>query len=355
MPADVKEPAARDARLTGGRPAGQADRLPPPQYRESRWMLPAAEQSPVKPTFAERRMSLAKRFRRDRVYLLMLVPVVAFFIIFHYVPMYGALIAFKKVAPGKGYLAGEWIWFANFELFFNSIFFWRLLRNTFVLSFYSILFGFPIPILFALALNGIRRPYYKRFVQSVSYLPHFISTVIVVGMMVNFLSPVNGVVNRFIEAAGGSPIHFFNSVRWFRPLFVGSEIWQSFGWGSIIYLAALTTINPELYESATVDGASRLQRMWHIDLPGILPTIMILLILRMGSILAVGFERIILMYNPATYEVADVIQTYVYRRGVLQADVSYATAIGLFNSTINLVFLVVFNRVSRRITEISLW
>ena len=318
-------------------------------------MPPAVEQSPVKPTFAERRLSVAKRFRRDRVYLLMLVPVIAFFVIFHYVPMYGALIAFKKVAPGKGYLAGEWIWFANFELFFNSIFFWRLLRNTFVLSFYSILFGFPIPILFALALNGIRRPYYKRFVQSVSYLPHFISTVIVVGMMVNFLSPVNGVVNRFIEAAGGSPIHFFNSVRWFRPLFVGSEIWQSFGWGSIIYLAALTTINPELYESATVDGASRLQRMWHIDLPGILPTIMILLILRMGSILAVGFERIILMYNPATYEVADVIQTYVYRRGVLQADVSYATAIGLFNSTINLVFLVVFNRVSRRITEISLW
>ena len=318
-------------------------------------MPPAVEQSPVKPTFAERRLSVAKRFRRDRVYLLMLVPVIAFFVIFHYVPMYGALIAFKKVAPGKGYLAGEWIWFANFDLFFRSIFFWRLLRNTFVLSFYSILFGFPIPILFALALNGIRRPYYKRFVQSVSYLPHFISTVIVVGMMVNFLSPVNGVVNRFIEAAGGSPIHFFNSVRWFRPLFVGSEIWQSFGWGSIIYLAALTTINPELYESATVDGASRLQRMWHIDLPGILPTIMILLILRMGSILAVGFERIILMYNPATYEVADVIQTYVYRRGVLQADVSYATAIGLFNSTINLVFLVVFNRVSRRITEISLW
>ena len=318
-------------------------------------MLPAAEQLPVKPTVAERRRSLAKRFRRDRVYLLMLVPVVAFFVIFHYVPMYGALIAFKQVAPGKGYLAGEWIWFANFELFFSSIFFWRLLRNTFVLSFYSILFGFPIPILFALALNGIRRPYYKRFVQSVSYLPHFISTVIVVGMMVNFLSPVNGVVNRMIEAAGGSPIHFFNSVRWFRPLFVGSEIWQTFGWGSIIYLAALTTINPELYESATVDGASRLQRMWHIDLPGILPTVMILLILRMGSILAVGFERIILMYNPATYEVADVIQTYVYRRGVLQADVSFATAVGLFNSTINLVFLVVFNRVSRRITEISLW
>ena len=318
-------------------------------------MLPAAEQSPVKPTFAERRLSVAKRFRRDRVYLLMLVPVIAFFVIFHYVPMYGALIAFKKVAPGKGYLAGEWIWFANFELFFNSIFFWRLLRNTFVLSFYSILFGFPIPILFALALNGIRRPYYKRFVQSVSYLPHFISTVIVVGMMVNFLSPVNGVVNRFIEAAGGSPIHFFNSVRWFRPLFVGSEIWQSFGWGSIIYLAALTGINPELYESATVDGASRLQRMWHIDLPGILPTIMILLIFRMGSILAVGFERIILMYNPATYEVADVIQTYVYRRGVLQADVSFATAVGLFNQTINLVFLVAVNRASRRITEISLW
>lgn len=318
-------------------------------------MLPAAEHSPVKPTFAERRLSVAKRFRRDRVYLLMLVPVIAFFVIFHYVPMYGALIAFKKVAPGKGYLAGEWIWFANFELFFNSIFFWRLLRNTFVLSFYSILFGFPIPILFALALNGIRRPYYKRFVQSVSYLPHFISTVIVVGMMVNFLSPVNGVVNRFIEAAGGSPIHFFNSVRWFRPLFVGSEIWQTFGWGSIIYLAALTTINPELYESATVDGASRLQRMWHIDLPGILPTVMILLILRMGSILAVGFERIILMYHAGLYEVADVIQTYVYRRGVRQADVSFATAVGLFNSAINLVFLVVFNRVSRRITEISLW
>ena len=224
-----------------------------------------------------------------------------------------------------------------------------------MLSFYSILFGFPIPILFALALNGIRTPYYKRFVQSASYLPHFISTVIVVGMMVNFLSPVNGVVNQIIKSFGGAPLHFFNSARWFRPLYVGSEVWQSFGWGSIIYLAALTGINPELYEAATVDGASRLQRMWHIDLPGILPTIMILLILRMGGILAVGFERIILMYNPATYEVADVIQTYVYRRGVLQADVSFATAAGLFNSTINLIFLVAFNRFSRRITEISLW
>jgi putative aldouronate transport system permease protein len=318
-------------------------------------MLPTAEQSPAKPTFEEWRMSLAKRFRRDRAFLLMLAPVIAFFVIFHYVPMYGALIAFKEVAPGKGYMAGKWIWFANFELFFSSIFFWRLLRNTFVLSFYSILFGFPIPILFALALNGIRTPYYKRFVQSASYLPHFISTVIVVGMMVNFLSPVNGVVNQIIKSFGGAPLHFFNSARWFRPLYVGSEVWQSFGWGSIIYLAALTGINPELYEAATVDGASRLQRMWHIDLPGILPTIMILLILRMGGILAVGFERIILMYNPATYEVADVIQTYVYRRGVLQADVSFATAVGLFNSTINLIFLVAFNRFSRRITEISLW
>ena len=318
-------------------------------------MQRTAEQSPAKPTFDEWRMSLAKRFRRDRAFLLMLAPVIAFFVIFHYVPMYGALIAFKEVAPGKGYMAGKWIWFANFELFFSSIFFWRLLRNTFVLSFYSILFGFPIPILFALALNGIRTPYYKRFVQSASYLPHFISTVIVVGMMVNFLSPVNGVVNQIIKSFGGAPLHFFNSARWFRPLYVGSEVWQSFGWGSIIYLAALTGINPEQYEAATVDGASRLQRMWHIDLPGILPTIMILLIFRMGGILAVGFERIILMYNPATYEVADVIQTYVYRRGVLQADVSYATAVGLFNQTINLVFLVAVNRFSRRITEISLW
>ena len=285
----------------------------------------------------------------------MLVPVVAYFVVFHYVPMYGALIAFKELAPGKGYLAGPWIGFDNFKLFFESIFFWRLLRNTFLLSFYSLLFGFPAAILFALVLNELRQPNYKRFVQSVSYLPHFISTVIVVGMMVNFFSPVNGIVNQMIAHFGGKPFHFFNSASWFRPLYVGSEVWQSFGWGSIIYLAALAGINPELYESATVDGASRIQKIWHIDLPGILPTIMILLILRLGSVLVVGFEKVILMYNPATYEVADVIMTYVYRKGILHADVSFATAIGLFNSAINMVFLISFNWLSRRISEISLW
>ena len=285
----------------------------------------------------------------------MLLPVLAFFILFKYLPMYGALLAFKEFAPGQGFLAGKWIGFENFKLFFESIYFWRLMRNTFLLSFYSILFGFPAPIIFALIVNEVRQQSYKRFVQSVSYLPHFISTVIIVGMLVNFLSPIGGIVNQIIGRLGGKAIHFMNSARWFRTIYISSSVWQGFGWGSIIYLAALSRINPELYESAVMDGCSRLRKIWHINLPGILPTIMILLILRMGSILTVGFEKIILMYNPATYETADVIQTYVYRRGILHADISFSTAIGLFNSGISLIFLVVFNWVSKKVTEISLW
>ncbi len=296
-----------------------------------------------------------KNIKRDKYLLLLISPVIIYYIIFHYVPIYGALIAFKDYNPGLGLSNSPWVGFKWFKQFFDSFYFWRLIRNTLLLSVYGIIFGFPIPIIFALLLNETKDGLFKRSVQTISYLPHFISLVVVVGMMVNFLSPVDGIVNMFLKSLGKEPINFMGDPGWFRFLYVGSGIWQEFGWSSIIYLAALSAIDPTLYDAAKVDGANRWQQMRHITLPGIMPTIIILLILNIGSLLSVGFEKIILMYQPMTYEVADVISTYVYRRGVLGGEYSFASAVGLFNSIVNFVLLITFNRISKRLTEISLW
>jgi putative aldouronate transport system permease protein len=268
--------------------------------------------------------------------------------------MYGATIAFKDFSISRGIMGSPWAGFVYFEQFFNSFFFWRILRNTLLISIYTLLWGFPIPIIFALILNEFRGKF-KRFVQTVSYLPHFISVVVVCGLIVNILSPQNGLVNNIIQMMGGDSINFLGDPRYFRSVYVTSVIWQGFGWNSIIYLAALTSINPELYEAATIDGANRFQQMKHVTLPGIVGTIVILLLLNIGSLMNVGFERIILLYNPATYETADVISTYVYRAGLLNAQYSFGAAVGLFNSVISVVLLVSCNSLSRRLSGLSIW
>lgn len=305
--------------------------------------------------FTPRIRRFLERSASDRALLLIILPVIAYFIIFHYVPMYGALIAFKRFVPGQGILGAQWVGFRYFEQFFNSIFFVRLVRNTFLINFYGLVIGFPIPIIFALMLNELKDGRFKKTVQTISYLPHFISVVVIVGMIVNFFSIQDGVVNIMIKALGGSPINFMTDPKYFRSLYVGSGIWQGFGWGSIIYLAALSGIDPQMYEASQIDGASRWKQLLHITLPGIMPTVIIMLILSVGSMMSIGFEKIILMYNPSTYEVSDVISSYTYRRGILNADYSFGAAVGLFNSVVNFVLLISVNIFCKKTAKLSLW
>ncbi len=303
------------------------------------------------------RRSFLHRLWRERYLWLMIIPVVAYFIIFSYVPMYGVTIAFKEYNVGLGILKSPWAnpWYKHFAQFFQSIYCWRLIRNTLLLNIYTLIFSFPVPILFAILLNEIRNIKLRRVMQTVSYMPHFLSTVIVVGILVNFLSLGDGIVNVFITKLGGKPIDFIGSTRWFRTIYVASGIWQGFGWNSIIYLAAITSISVELYESARLDGCSRFKEIVYITLPSIAPTIIILLILRFGSMMSVGFEKVYLLYTPRTYEVADVISTYVYRAGLTNAQFSFSTAVDFFNSVINLTLLLAVNRISRSVSETSLF
>lgn len=298
---------------------------------------------------------MAKVLRRDKYLVLLVLPVLVYYAIFHYIPMYGVIIAFKQFKPLKGILGSDWAGFYYFQLFFESAYFWRLLKNTLLLSIYSLLWGFPVPIIFALLLNELKEGLFKKSVQTISYLPHFISIVVICGMIVNFTSPKGGVINTMLGWFGIAPIPFLTEPSWFRDIYISSSIWQSFGWSSIIYLAAIAGIDPQLYEASEMDGANRWQKMWYITLPCLLPTIVILLILNVGNLMDVGFEKINLLYNPTTYETADVISTYVYRQGIQNADYSYSTAIGLFNNVINLILLVTVNRISRKVSETSLW
>ena len=297
----------------------------------------------------------ARKVRASKYLLLLVLPGFVWYVIFQYIPMYGVTIAFKELSLRLGVLGSPWIGFDQFERFFNYPRFWGLIRNTFLLSFYTMLFGFPAPIIFALALNEVVNRTYQRTVQTVSFLPHFIAMPAVVGMLVLALSPSTGFVNVFLGAFGIEPIYFMIKPRWFRPIYVISDIWQNVGWGAIIYLAQLSRVDPELYEAATVDGASRMRKMWHISLPALTPVISILLILRIGGLLSVGGEKVLLMYNDLTLETADVIWTYVYRRGLLRQDFSYGTAVGLFNSVISLILVVLANTAARRFSEYRLW
>ncbi|WP_084782403.1 ABC transporter permease [Bacillus niameyensis] len=285
----------------------------------------------------------------------MIIPVIAYFVIFHYVPMYGIQIAFKDFIASKGITGSTWVGLKHFTRFFDSYFFWRLMKNTIGIGLYELLLGFPIPIILALMINEVRLKFFKKTVQTVTYAPHFLSTVVLVGMIIIFLSPDNGMINQLIRAFGGNEISFMTEPKWFKTVYVFSGIWQQMGWSSIIYLAALAGIDPQLHESATVDGANRLQRIWHVNIPGILPTIIILLILNTGSIVSVGFEKVFLMQNDLNLEASDVISTYVYRSGILGAQFSFAAAVGLFSTVINFILLITVNSLAKRVGQSSLW
>lgn len=284
-----------------------------------------------------------------------LLPTVLYFVIFHYAPLYGVQIAFKDFIATRGIWNSPWVGLEHFQRFFNSFQFRAVLVNTISLSFFSLFFGFWPPILLALMLNQVSNQKFKRTIQTITYAPHFISVVVVVSMLFAFLALRNGLVNMIIGLFGGKAIDFMGSARWFRTIYIISDIWQHIGWSSIIYIAALSSINPELHEAAIIDGANRVQRIWHVEIPGILPTIIILLILRSGSIMSVGFQKVFLMQTSLNLSVSQVISTYVYQVGLINADFSFATAVGLFNSVINFAIILSVNAVSRKISETSLW
>jgi putative aldouronate transport system permease protein len=284
----------------------------------------------------------------------LLAPTLIYMTIFEYLPMYGVQIAFRRYNPIHGITGSEWVGIEHFVQFFNSHQFWNILSNTLLISLYELAL-FPIPVIMALLLNQLISNRFKRVVQTVTYAPHFISVVVLSGMLFLFLSPQTGFVNRLLEGIGLPAIYFLGDESWFKSVFVLSGVWQNLGWGMIIYLAALTAINPELHEAAVVDGASKYKRIWHIDLPGIMPTVMILLILNLGSLMTIGFEKVYLLQTPLNIQSSEIIQTYVYKRGLAGGQFSYAAAIGLFNSAINLFLLITFNMISKKMKQTSLW
>ena len=297
---------------------------------------------------------LAVDIQKNYFKYLIVLPVLVWMALFCYKPMYGIVIAFQNYRPRLGISGSEWIGFENFERFFNDVYFGRLLRNTLTISFTSLIFSFPMPIILALLLNEVRCTWFKRAVQTITYLPHFIAMVIVCALVTQFCQS-NGVINDIIEFFGGERTNLLNNQDAFIPIYIISGIWKEVGWSSIIYLAALSSIDQEQYEAAKIDGAGRWQQMIHITLPGLLPTITMLLILKMGSIMSVGYEKILLLYQPLTYEVADVFSTYSYRKGILGQSFSYGTAIGLFNSVVNIIMLQVSNKASKKAGQSGLF
>ncbi len=297
---------------------------------------------------------LKKDFLKNRQIYIMMSLGVVYFLIFHYLPMFGIVMAFQDFNPAKGFLRSEWVGLDHIIDFVTSPYFPRLLRNTLLINVYQLIFVFPVPILFALFLNEIKSAKFKKVVQTATYLPHFISMVVFCGLIVDFTSQ-NGIVSKIIQFFGGEKQNLLMEPKYFRTIYTSTAIWKEMGWNSIIYIAALAGIAPELYEAATIDGAGRFKKMWHVTLPGIIPTIVIMLILRVGSMMSVGFEKIILLYNEVTRETADVISSFVYRRGLLDGDYSYSAAIGLFNAVINFTLLIISNKISKKLSETSLW
>ena len=269
--------------------------------------------------------------------------------------MYGALMAFEKYVPVKGIFGSKWVGLRNFSLFFKDIYCWRVIRNTFLINVYGLVFGFPIPILFALMLNEVRFSPFKKLAQTITYMPHFISTVVVCGLVADFVDS-SGAITAIISGITGAPAQNLLAMpENFRPIYTIMNIWKEFGWGSIIYFAALSGVDPQLYEAAAMDGAGRFQKILHVSLPSILPTVVTLLVLRLGRMMSTGYEDIILLYQPITYETADVISSYVYRRGLQEFDYGYSAAVGLFNSVINLAFILTANNISKRVNNASIW
>ncbi len=303
---------------------------------------------------ADLKRKLRTDWVRNRSLYPLVLPVLAFYILFCYKPMYGAIIAFQDYTPRLGVSGSDWVGFENFERFFSDIYFSRLVRNTLVLSAYEILFGFPAPIILALLINEVRNKVFKNTVQTITYLPHFISLIVVCGMITDF-SLSTGLFNDIIALLGGKRSPLLQNPDLYRSIYIISGIWQQVGWGSIIYLSALSGVDSQLYEAAQIDGAGKWKQLVHVTLPGIAPTIIIMLILRIGRMMNMGYEKTILLYNSATYETADIISSYIYRIGLGNLDWSYSTAIGMFNSVINLLLILFANTVSRKFSETSLW
>ena len=287
------------------------------------------------------------------LYIMMLLPII-YYILFHYLPLYGVLIAFKDYKIAKGVWGSPWVGFKWFEKFLADPYFWKLVKNTLLLNIYGLLWGFPVPILLALMLNEVTNAKFKRAIQTVSYLPHFISTVVVCGMVMNFLS-LDGIINQIIAAFGFDKIQFMVLPEWFRTIFTASGIWQTCGWTSIIYLSALTSVDQEILEAAMIDGANRFQRIIHVDLPAIVPTIITMLIFNCASIMNIGFDKVYLMQNDMNIDRAEVISTFVYKVGLTRGDFSFSTAAGLFQSLVSFILLVIVNKICKTVTETSLW
>ena len=305
-----------------------------------------------------RKLPLFRRFLRDirrhpALYVIF-VLIMTYFILFCYWPMYGNIIAFQKYKPLKGIMGSKFVGFTNFEKFFTSYYFPRLVRNTLLISVYNLIFGFPFPIFFAILLNEVQHLRYKKVIQTITYLPHFISTMVICAMIIQFTNS-KGFLTIFANSISRHEGALITDPRYFRSIYVVSGIWQTFGWNSILYIAAMTGISPDLYEAATIDGANKLNQMIHVTLPGIKETIVIMLIMAIGRLMNVGWEKAFLLQNEATYETSDIISTYVYRKGFVDSDYSYSTAVNIFNSVINLALLTTANYVSRRMTESSLW
>lgn len=293
--------------------------------------------------------------RRHPLLYLMAVPVILYYLVYHYYPMYGALIAFEDYAPMKGMMGSKFVGLKHFKEFLEDPYFFRTMRNTLMINVQMLVFAFPFPIIFAILLNELNLKKFRSMMQTVTYMPHFISTVVICGLVLDFCSSSGVITSIVCSITGMEPTNLMSKPSFFQPIYVLMMIWQEFGWDSIIYYAAITSIDQELYEAATMDGAGRIRRMLHITLPGISSTIIMLLILRIGSLMSLGWDRIILLYNPMIYETSDVISTYVYRRGLLNFEYSFASAVGLFNSAINFVLLIGANALSRKLNDTSLW
>lgn len=293
---------------------------------------------------------LKLKLKKNQQLYLFVLPAFLVILIFSYGPMYGIIIAFKDYMPSLGILGSPWVGLKHFQRFFESYYFWDLIKNTLGISVYSLIVGFPLPIILALALNEIKDGPFKKITQTVTYAPNFIAVVVMVGMIIAFLSPSTGVINHLLEFVGLQRINFMTDPKWFKTIYVLSGVWQGTGWGSVIYLAALSGVDTQLHEAATIDGASRLQRVWYINLP----TMVILLIMSFGSLMSVGFEKVILMQNPLNMESSNVIATFVYQQGLLDAQYSFASAVGLFNSVINSILLISVNSIAKRLSNSSL-
>lgn len=295
-----------------------------------------------------------KLIKKNKMVYLMVLPVVIYYILFHYKPMYGIIISFQDFSPRKGVFGSDWVGLKHFRDFFGGYYFWRLLRNTLKLSFATLLIGFPVPIILALLINELRSKAFSKTVQTITYMPHFVSMVVLCSMIRQFVGS-GGFITGFFNLFGYDGSNMLSKQSLWIPIYVISNIWSGAGWGSIVYLAALTGIDSELYDAARVDGANRWKQTLHVTFPSILPTIIIMLIMRVGQIMGVGYEKTILLYNDGIYEVADIISTYVYRMGMISREFSFSTAVGLFNSVVNFILVILANQISKKTTETSLW